>query len=65
MFSKVYSGGLRGIDGYVVQVEADVSNGLPGFYMVGSLASEVKEAENGCALLCEIPAIICRRKRSQ
>ena len=45
MFSKVYSGGLRGIDGYVVQVEADVSNGLPGFYMVGSLASEVKEAE--------------------
>ena len=45
MFSKVYSGGLRGIDGYVVQVEADVSDGLPGFYMVGSLASEVKEAE--------------------
>lgn len=45
MFSKVYSGGLRGIDGYVVQVEADVSDGLPGFFMVGSLASEVKEAE--------------------
>ncbi len=45
MFSKVLSGGLRGIDGYVVQVEADVSDGLPGFYMVGSLASEVKEAE--------------------
>lgn len=45
MFSKVYSGGLQGIDGYVVQVEADVSDGLPGFYMVGSLASEVKEAE--------------------
>lgn len=45
MFSKVYSGGLRGIDGYCVQVEADVSDGLPGFYMVGSLASEVKEAE--------------------
>ncbi len=45
VFSKVYSGGLCGIDGYVVQVEADVSDGLPGFYMVGSLASEVKEAE--------------------
>ena len=45
LFSKVYSGGLRGIDGYVVQVEADVSDGLPGFFMVGSLASEVKEAE--------------------
>lgn len=45
MFSKVYSGGLRGMEGYVVQVEADVSDGLPGFHMVGYLASEVREAE--------------------
>lgn len=45
MFSKVYSGGLQGIDGYVVQVEADVSDGLPGFHMVGYLSSEVREAE--------------------
>ena len=45
MFSKVYSAGLQGIDGYPVQVEADVSTGLPGFHMVGYLASEVKEAE--------------------
>lgn len=46
MFSKVYSGGLQGIDGYLVQVEADVGNGLPGFHMVGYLASEVREAED-------------------
>lgn len=46
MFSKVNSGGLRGIDGYLVQVEADVSRGLPGFHMVGYLAGEVKEAED-------------------
>lgn len=45
MFSSVYSGGLLGIDGYRIQVEADVSDGLPAFYMVGYLASEVKEAE--------------------
>lgn len=45
MFNKTYSGGLTGIDGYVVQVEADVSNGLPGFHMVGYLSAEVKEAE--------------------
>ena len=38
MFSKVYSGGLKGIEGYVVQVEADVSDGLPGFHMVGYLS---------------------------
>lgn len=44
MFSKVYSGGIRGVEGYLVAVEADVSDGLPGFTMVGYLASEVKEA---------------------
>lgn len=46
MFSKVYSGGLRGLEGYQVQVEADISDGLPGFHMVGYLASEVREAED-------------------
>lgn len=46
MFSKVYSGGLRGLEGYLVQVEADVCDGLPGFHMVGFLASEVREAED-------------------
>jgi magnesium chelatase family protein len=33
------------MDGYLVQVEADVGQGLPGFTMVGYLAAEVKEAE--------------------
>ena len=46
MFSKVFSGGICGIDGYLVQVEVDVSNGLPGFSMVGYLAAEVKEAQD-------------------
>lgn len=46
MFSKVLSGALKGIDGSLVQVEADVSNGLPGFQLVGYLASEVKEAQD-------------------
>lgn len=45
LFRKVYSGGLRGLEGYQVQVEADISDGLPGFHMVGYLASEVREAE--------------------
>lgn len=44
LFSQVYSAGLNGIDGYPVSVEADASYGLPGFSMVGVLASEVKEA---------------------
>lgn len=46
MFSKVNSIGLSGIDGYLVQVETDVSDGLPGFTMVGVLASEVREAQD-------------------
>ncbi len=44
MFSKAYSAAVRGIDGMVVSVEADVSDGLPLFDMVGYLGSEVKEA---------------------
>lgn len=44
MFSKAYSAAIHGIDGLIVSVEADVSDGLPLFDMVGYLASEVKEA---------------------
>jgi len=44
MFSKAYSASIHGIDGLVVSVEADVSDGLPIFDMVGFLGSEVKEA---------------------
>jgi len=45
LFQKVFSGGLSGIDGYLVQVEADAGAGLPGLHLVGCLASEVKEAQ--------------------
>ncbi len=44
LFSKVNSGGLHGIEGYLVHVEADVGDGLPDFVMVGYLAGEVREA---------------------
>ena len=44
MFSKAYSAAIHGIDGLIVSVEADVSDGLPVFDMVGLLGSEVKEA---------------------
>lgn len=44
MFSKAYSATIHGIDGLIVSVEADVSDGLPLFDMVGLLNSEVKEA---------------------
>lgn len=45
MFSRALSAAVRGIEGYIINVEADVSNGLPEFQMVGYLASELKEAK--------------------
>lgn len=46
MYSKVLSGTLHGVEGRLITVEADVSEGLPFFNMVGFLASEVKEASD-------------------
>lgn len=45
MFSKINSAGIRGVKGYPVSVEADVSDGLPGYAMVGYLSAEVREAQ--------------------
>lgn len=44
MYNKVYSSTVIGIDGVCIGVEADVSDGLPMFSMVGYLSSSVKEA---------------------
>lgn len=44
MFSRVYSCTCFGIEGRIVRVEADMSNGLPGFHVVGEVGQEVKEA---------------------
>lgn len=44
MFSKAYSAAVNGIDGSIISVEADVSDGLPMFDLVGYLGSEVREA---------------------
>lgn len=43
-FSTVFSASANGLSVELVHVEADVSNGLPAFHMVGYLSSEVKEA---------------------
>ena len=43
MFSRVLSAAICGIQGLPIFVEADVSEGLPGFSMVGDLsASAIK-----------------------
>ncbi len=44
MLSKVLSGAVIGIDGYVVEVEVDISHGLPSFSTVGLPEATVKES---------------------
>ena len=44
MYSKVICSCIKGINGVLTYVEADSSNGLPNFIMVGNLAGSVKEA---------------------
>jgi len=45
MLSKVTACGLSGIDGYIVSVETDISNGIPAFDIVGLGDAAVKEAK--------------------
>ena len=42
--STVFTAAVRGIGVEFIRVEADISNGLPVFHMVGYLSSEVKVA---------------------
>ncbi len=44
MYSTILSGAIYGMESYLVQVEVDMSPGLPCFCMVGSLSGEVKES---------------------
>ena len=45
MISTVNSSALRGIDGFTVNVETDISNGLPAFEIVGLPDAAVKESK--------------------
>lgn len=44
MYSKLISCGLLGIDGYIVEVETDISNGIPSFDIVGLGDAAIREA---------------------
>ncbi len=45
MLAKVISGATFGIDGYIVEVEVDISHGLPSFSTVGLPEAAVKESK--------------------
>jgi len=46
LFSRVKGIGLFGIDSYMIEIEADVSNGLPAFDIVGLPDTAVKESRD-------------------
>ena len=43
--AKINSAGLAGIDGYVVDVQTDIANGMPAFEIVGLPDAAVKESK--------------------
>ena len=45
MTSKIQSAGVFGINGFMVTVETDVSNGLPSIEIVGLPDTAVKESK--------------------
>ena len=46
MFATIKSMGLLGIEGYTVDVEADISQGLPAFDVVGMAGTAVRESRD-------------------
>ena len=46
LYAKLYSATVAGIDGYIVEVEVDISNGLPQFDIVGLPDSAVRESRD-------------------
>lgn len=46
MFARVLSAAITGVEVCPISVEADVSNGLPSFIMVGFPSAQVKEAQD-------------------
>jgi len=45
MISKVKSFGINGVDGFIVDVEIDISKSLPGYVLVGLPDASVKESK--------------------
>ena len=46
MFSKLYSIGLFGLNAFTVNVECDLTQGLPSFDIVGLPGAAVKESKD-------------------
>ncbi len=63
MVCKTKSATITGVDAQMVNVEADISDGLPSFDMVGLLSSEIKESRERVRTAIKNSAITLPAKR--
>lgn len=63
MFSKLLSTALCGIDGFTVNVETDISNGMPGFDIVGLPDASVKESKERIRAAIKNTGLVMPSKR--
>ena len=48
MYSKISTCVLQGLNGYIVEVETDLSRGMPVFNIVGLADTAIKESKESC-----------------
>ncbi len=63
MLSKIYSGGLSGLSGYLVSVQVDESGGLPRSIIVGNVSASVREAVERCNVALRNSGVFLPPKR--
>lgn len=63
MYTRMLSAAVSGLEILLISVEADVSDGLPQFTMVGCLSSQVREAEDRVKTAFRNSGIILPPKR--
>lgn len=63
MYSKIHTAILEGIHTRPIQVEVDISNGMPSFDMVGQLSTEVREGKERIRTALHSVGVILPAKR--
>lgn len=63
LFASVLSAAIYGMEVREIQVEADVSDGLPSFAMVGFPSAQVREARKESGLHLRTTDFVCHQKK--
>ena len=64
MYSRITSGGVLGVEGLLIQVETDITDGLPMFNMVGYLSSLCQRGRRTGSYSAEKRRISCPAKKN-